>query len=62
MSGFSANFIKDLPIEAEAAAYRARLEKASKAFTKLICEYRATKEIPITMIDDIQELLRGEGK
>ena len=55
-------FIRDLPIEAEVASYRTRLERASKAFTELICEYRSGKEIPRTLIESISNILGGNEK
>lgn len=51
-------FIKDLPIEAEAAAYRIQLDKIKEQWQELKCKIRAGEEITRLDITNMDELLR----
>lgn len=42
--------------------YKGQLKKASEKFTELICEYRAGKEIPGSLIKSIFNILGGNEK
>lgn len=78
MIEFSEGFIRDLHtasqdteevlraknryLNNQLSLYKSQLKKASEKFTELICEYRAGKEIPRSLIQSISNILKCEER